>query len=616
MRLKIQAADGRTVRRGSIAARFTTMRILCVALILLSCLSSVAGQTPADSTTRRSDQDQNRELLRLRGDLDRLALEARTLQDQDSRPDAVIAVADTYWELDQHKARDLFLTALDLALAIEGSSKERDSTVRRVLASAASRDPELTKRLIDRLQTAQDRDSRIEPIGAAIDLLQIDRKAAEAVALASSHLGPSLDSAWLIFELQKQDPAAADRVYLAYLNNVSRGMPNQLLWLAGYPFGYVEAFGGSIDPLQFTGMFGIRSSTLTANPALAKSFLEVATEVINRSFRESTGIPPEQAEALNGLVFFVATYLSPQIGRYRPDLKSRWLVLQESASAGISMNRRQEILSKVNNIFAARREHEKTGEGSTSIETLLAEAEKLSTTCQKDSAYARALFQLSYKKDFRRAISVADKIDSLDLRNQALQFIYYDMAVAALSTKPAANLDEALRNTERLTLPEQRALLYMRMAQVARGNEDRDRAFTFLLDAGRLAERIAEPTARAGLLFSAAYELADLDSSLSEPIRMMRNAIQVVNDTKNIKMDRITVLRRVDLGCNKQGGEWYGSAGPLARFDLLETLAKIASSDLATAQELVNYLAEGPNRIRARAAITRVELMAYRETRN
>lgn len=226
---------------------------------------------------------------------------------------------------------------------------------------------------------------------------------------------------------------------------------------------------------------------------------------------------------------------------------------------------------------------------------------------------ARALFQLSYKKDFKRASSVADKIDSLDLRTQALQFIHYDMALAALSTKTAANLDEASRNAERLTLPEQRGLLYMRMAEVARSNGDRDRAFTFGLHAGRLAERIAEPAARAGLLFSAAYELADLDSSLSEPIRMMRNAIQVLNDNKNIKMDRIIVLRRVDLGCDKKRGEWYGSPSPLVQFNLIDTLAKIASSDLATAEELVGYLAEGPNRIRARAAIARVELMVHRE---
>lgn len=367
------------------------MRIFCVVLVFLFCLASVAGQVTADSKMRRSGREQSRELLRLRGVLDQLALEARTLQDQNSRPDAVIAVADTYWELDQNKAKDLFLTALDLALAIDVSSKDRESTVRRVLASAAKRDPKLTKRLIDRLLAAQDRESRVEPIGAAIDLLQIDRKAAEAVALASSHFGPSLDSAWLIFELQKQDSVAADRVYLAYLNNLNRGMPNQLLWLAGYPFGYVEAFGGSIDPQQFTGMFGIRSSTLTANPALARSFLEVATEVINRSLRESTGIPPEQAEALNGLMFFITAYLSPQIGRYRPDLTNLWRALQERVAAGIGMNRRQEILSKVNSIFEARqRQHEETGETGRSIEDLLSEAEKLSSTCEKDAAYARA----------------------------------------------------------------------------------------------------------------------------------------------------------------------------------------------------------------------------------
>ena len=590
------------------------MRIFCVVAILLSCLPTVAGQVPANSKTRRSNQEQNAELLRLREVLDHLALDARTLHDQNSRPDAVIAVADAYWELDQNKARDLFLAALDLTLASDFSSKDRDSTARRVLVSAARRDPELTKKMINRLQASQDRESRIEPIGAAIDLLQTDLKAAEAIALASSKLGPSLDSAWLIFELQKQDSAAADRVYLAYLNNVNRGAPSQLLWLAGYPFGYVEALGGSNDPLQFTGMLGIRSSTLRPNPALARAFLQITTEVINQVLAESTGLSPEQAEALNGLIFFTSTYLSPQIERYRPDLTNRWRALQERSSAGVAMNRRQDIVSRVNSIFAARpRENEETVESGASIEDLLAEAEKLPTTCQRDSAYARALFQLSHQKDFRRALSVADKIDSLDLRTQALQFIYYDMAVAALSTKTTANLDEASRNAERLTLPEQRGLLYMKMAEVARANGDRDRAFAFMLEAGRSAERIVEPGARAGLLFSVAYELTDLDSSLSEPIRMMRSAIQVLNDNKNIKIDQINLLRRVDLGCGNKSGEWYGSSSPLAQFNLIETLGKIASSDVTTAEELIGSLAEGPNRIRARAAIARAQIKSYLE---
>lgn len=591
-----------------------SMRIVCAVIVLLLCLPSMTGQVPANLKTQRSDQKQNAELWRLREVMDHLVLDARTLQDQNARPDALIAVADVYWELDQSKAKSLFPMALDFALAIDLSSKDRDSTVRRVLASAARRDPELTKKLISRLQTSQERESRIDPVGAAIDLLQIDRKATEAIAVASSKIGPSFDAAWLIFELQKQDSAAADRVYLAYLNNLNRSEPSQLLWLAGYPFGYVEAFGGSSDPLQFTGMFGIRNSTLTANPTLAKSFLGITTEVINQTLRESTGIPPEQAEAVNGLIFFLSAYLSPQIERYRPDLTNRWRALQESSAAGIGMKRRQEILRKVNDIFAARqREHEETGDAMTSIEDLLAEAEKLPTTCQKDSAYAHVLFQLSHNKDFRRATVVADKIYSLDLRTQALQFLYYDMAVAALATKTTANLDEALRNAERLTLPEQRGLLYMRMAEVSSAGGDRDRAFTFMLEAGRLAERIADPAARAGLLFSVAYALADLDSSLSGPIRMMRSAIQVLNDNKNIKMDQITLLRRVDLSCDNKPGEWYGSSSPLAQWNLIETLAKIASSDITTAEELVNYLSEGPNRVRARAAIARVEIKTFRE---
>lgn len=584
------------------------MRTLCAAFILFASLTAVAAQV--DSRTGRYEDARGAHLFRLGGILDRLSVDARTLQEQNSRPYAMTAVADAYWELDQTKAKDLFVSALDLALAIDSSDKDRDPAVRSVLATAAKLDAVLTKKLIDRLLAEKDRELHTQPIGVALDLLQVDRKAAEAVALSSANAGLSLDSAWFIFELQKQDPVAADRVYVAHLNNVKRGMLNELLWLAGYPFGYVEAFGGSNDPLQLTGIYGVRRSSLTANPALAKAFLVVATDVVHHSLQQSNAISPEQAEALHELVFFVSAYLSPQVGSYSPDSVTRWRALQQTATTAIRPHRREAILRKVNDIFAARQHAEKqTVETESFDEESLAEADKL-PTCQKDSVYARAVFSLSHKKNFTRAVSVADKIYDLELRSRALQFVYYDMAVAALSTKTATSVDEAMRNAERLTSPEQRALLYMKMADLSRTNGDRDRAFTLLLAAGRLAERVGEPASRTGLLFSVAYELTELDSTLTEPMRMIREAIDLLNDNKSVKMDKITVLRRVDLGCDKRTGEWYGSSDPLVRFNLIETLVKMASTDYVAAEALAGYLAEGPNRVRALAAIAGAEIRA------
>ena len=584
------------------------MRILCSALILIAGLTAVTAQT--DLRTGRSDDARNADLFRLRAILDRLSVDARTLQEQNSRSYAITEVADAYWELDQAKAGELFVSALDSALALDSSNKDRDPAIRSVLASAAKRNAVLTKKLIDRLLDEKDHDLHAQPIGVALDLLQVDRKAAEAVALASANAGLSLDSAWFIFELQKQDPEAADRVYLAHLNNAKRGMLSELLWLAGYPFGYVEAFGGSTDPLQLKGIFGVRRSSLSANPALARAFLVVATDLIHHSRQQSNGVPPDQAEALHELVFFISTYLSPQISFYSPDLITRWRALQQTATTAIRPPRREAILRKVNEIFAARKVAEKqTDETDSFVEDSLTDIDKL-PACQKDSAYARALFSLSHKKNFTRAISVADKIYDLELRSRALQFVYYDMAVAALSTKTDNSIDEAMRNAERLTSPEQRALLYMRIAEFSRANGDRDRAFTLLLSAGRLAERVEEPASRTGLLFSVAYELTELDSTLTEPMRMMREAIDLLNDNKSVKMDKITLLRRVDLGCDKRTEEWYGSSDPLVRFNLIETLVKLAGSDYVAAEALAGHLAEGPNRVRALAAIAGAEIRA------
>lgn len=87
---------------------------------------------------------------------------------------------------------------------------------------------------------------------------------------------------------------------------------------------------------------------------------------------------------------------------------------------------------------------------------------------------------------------------------------------------------------------------------------------------------------------------------------------RLLNENKSVKIDQISVLRRLELGCENKSGTWYGSSDRLGRFDLIETLVKIAGSDAATAEELARDLGEGPNRIRALAAIAGSEIRAAR----
>lgn len=158
--------------------------------------------------------------------------------------------------------------------------------------------------------------------------------------------GSRIDTAWLIFQLQKRDSAAADRVYYACLNNPNSRSLSRLLWLAGYPFGYGESLGGSTDPMQFTGISGFNFPTLKDNRVLAAAFLSIADQSIVATLNMTNDATPEEAEALTGLVFFAVTYLLPEAEKYRPDLYAPWATLKNQTSQRINPSRRDAILSK------------------------------------------------------------------------------------------------------------------------------------------------------------------------------------------------------------------------------------------------------------------------------
>jgi hypothetical protein len=182
--------------------------------------------------------------------LDDLAQEARTLSQEERRPLLLAEVADAYWDLDHARSRELFASAFEAALSLKPDTGEAERALRQVITLATRRDSVQARRLSEKILAAglEKRWAQSASASAALDLLETDTAAATQLAEANSFAGPSMDSAWFILQLGQRDPAAADRIYSAYLSRFAPGTGfglERLLWLAGYPFGYVEAFGGS-----------------------------------------------------------------------------------------------------------------------------------------------------------------------------------------------------------------------------------------------------------------------------------------------------------------------------------------------------------------------------------
>ena len=528
--------------------------------------------------------------------LDQQTIDARSLSDE-IRPEAMISIADAYWEFSPDKSKELFVAALDSAFTIE-KENTRQIVLNRIISSAAKRDPQFAKTLT-RLLLDKDNGPK-HAIATAVELANSDTQTAEAIALSSVAFGPSFDSAWLIFQLQKHDSSAADRVYSAYLNSPnSRTLP-KLLWLAGYPFGYGEAFGGAMDSVQLTGISGFRVNTLTPNRDLAIAFLTVADQTIAAAINSLNGAAPEQVEAVNSLVFFTVTYALPEIEKYRPDLYGRWAALGVQSSQAINPNHRSAILSKLRTILTDReRARSQSSDTGQSVEDTLEKAEHITGSCQRDAVYANASLDMSYKTEFKRAMSIADKISALDLRSNVIQFIYYDMAVAGASGKASITVDEALKYANRVESPEQRAVLLVRLSARLSKDGKEEESKQLIFDTINLSERVADPSARAAVLVAAEKQLSESD--FEDRFKALKTAVAVINRDKETKIDQLSVWRRVDLGCEQKGIAWHG--GRIVNLNLTDALARFSQTREDEALQLALEFDSGANRIRAVAAV-------------
>ena len=578
------------------------------AILVLSLVSSIATAQSVTPQAPHGDDEKHSELIHWTEVLNRIVFEAKTLPNTADRPEVLIAIADAFWDLDKKKSRELFSLAVDQALSVE-SRRVRNLSLRRLMVAAAKRDLDLAKDLAKRLQEKDDSEAGVQTLTAASDLVDIDVKAAEALALANTSNGPSFETASLIFELHKQSPAAAGRVYLAYLASLHDDDPSQLLWLAGYPFGFHEALGGSIEPLQLIGVFGLTSSGLSANSALAQAFLSTATRTIERILRQSSALPPQQAETYKALAFFTLSYLSPQVERYRPDLAPRWLSLQQSVGAGLDFRRRAQILKKVATIAASRAQAgTRTDEQKlTSGEELLADVEKLSS-CQRDLSYARAALHSSYRSDFKKALSLVESVSDLKLRSNALQFLFFDISLSVTSPRASGNLDEGLAYAQRVDTPEHRSFLYLKLAEFA-ARDDRGRARVILNDVLKICDRIEDQSFQAALLFAASLQLLKLETPLPEIFPIMEKAIHLLSNDKQVRIDQISLVRRLEMmGCDGSTPQWYGDFNNLGQFNVIETLVQISEIDAGVAEQLASDLPTGSNQIRSLAAVATAQI--------
>ena len=539
--------------------------------------------------------------------LDSLIVETRLVDPEQERPVVMADLADAYWLIDQPQAKKLFTEAFDAAVALK-----TDPPVAPVISRIAKRDRPLATELMKRLMAArsEEKESGEASSDIARELLKTDPKFAVELAKLNASLGPTFSGLSFLFEVARTDPAGAAEIYDAYFKGMMRSDNaelSSLLWLAGYPLGYGEAYGayrGSNDPAAFSGFSGMRIPGLKPQPNLAAAYLQIAFVAITNTLKRAAESGNADTDVLNALALYAASYLFPEVQRYLPNAEAAWSGLYRQALAGTSEPRRADIEKRLSFIRETRgRTTDQSAEeyARDNAKEKLAEIEKLPDTCNRDRAYAQAALAYSFAKDFTQARQLADRIDNLEQREAVIQFTYYD-EVAALTE--SGDLIRALERVEKVAAKEERAVLLVRIATAALKKSDKQMVLDALNRARSLVRDSDDAQLQAGVLLSVGALFARFDAS--EATYATRESIKAINRMKDRVDETFSVMRRVSLSCV---GEivWHGSREQVDTFNFYETLGAIAKTDAQAegALALATEVQDKATRIRAQLAIVK-----------
>lgn len=581
----------------------------CLLLTLIACAAVLAQESTTKKQSERNVGEESPDVIQWKYLLATLATDARSLSKEKDRPYALAAVADAYWNLDRDTARSLFMAALDSACPPREGKTCDSVALHHVLAIATKRDTALTKTL---LKTVAERkkpgDLEDTPLSVAMDLLETDPNGATKLAEAFVPSGLSGGAAnSFIFRLARQDVDRANQLYGAYLNRFAADakLPlSNLISFGGYAFGYSEFYGLTQGaPPRLYGVSSRRTANLSLNPALARAFLALAFQRTSDTVERAAQMVGAERDYLTTVNLFAIAYLLPEVARYYPSNLPAWEKLQQRATIGTTAIQHEQVSRHIQSINERRAKVQRFDEApelssQQEAEAMIERAEKLANSCLRDKEYSKAALGLGSSKEFKRALEVADRISDLRQREGVLQFLSYEMAVAA---RDAGEWTEMREKAKGISTPELTAILYIKAADAVR-TKDGITSSELIRESLKNTERISDPGVRAGVLLGAAAVQLKMD--VFAGLEVLRTAIKSVNQGAARDGSGYSMLMTVSLACPGDN-EWYGARASLENSGLYEVLPLFSAHNVEETLLIARGLEDPATKVRALASVVK-----------
>src|SRR5207237_6641033 len=169
-------------------------------------------------------------------------------------------------------------------------------------------------------------------------------------------------------------------------------------------------------------------------------------------------------------------------------------------------------------------------------------AERETNPDRRDQLIVNALLRASDSENLERVLAVADKLSDSNLRQQLLNWLYFDRSQRALNQK---RLEAARTLAAKVAELDQRAFLYSEIAKESlRRIESQGQARDMLEEIITIAEKAPRTivTARTLLAVALLYTKIDLGRSIS----LIGDAIKNINELEDPDFSRRSLSRRIE----------------------------------------------------------------------
>ena len=471
-------------------------------VVALACLN-------AGAAVQAQHQDTRQLITRVNDLLNSTAEDAKRWDDKAVAARTQAQIADLLWDASPDNAVEHLKAAWSSASKLEEPKRERSNVVnaslrnsvrRDVLLVARKRAPQLATAWLEEMVeeskpaeknergTFDDRSARSAVLlQMANETVAENPQAAAELLIESLRDGISFNLQTVLVRLQQKDAALAETVFraaLARLRTAGMNDPNELLTLYSYLFNPGRVYGANTsenrNQVQLAlGGPRVAVSASRQNPALAREFLEVASDLLLTAPVPEGGNGQLVARSLVSVITIFLRVTTEQLPEKSALLRARAQQLDSEANFSIVPTPRRPDIPEY------RPGESKESFSERRVDLLEETAAKGRDALTRDIGYATAAVATGVER-YQRGLDLVSKIADKDLREGVRSWLIYR---ATLHFIRSGDLDAAYRLNAKNDDLAQRAICLVVGAQRLVKDKDTIRANEWLREAGALAKR-------------------------------------------------------------------------------------------------------------------------------